>query len=496
LIELETVQRALRQLQALKPARHELLQLNSIRATVCACQKPLQDFLDKISKFERRLGAFNAGNQKWKGFPRRIQFRVTFKDDIKELRCFLASHIATINMLLMTQAVSSISLAETDRYALATGLESKILENRRLLVGIGDNVNLTLAQQRNMRNHLHQQDSTLEELGNKQDGTNDRLRDQTAVIQSVRNTAGQTHTQTTSILGATTQILAMVTSGLVRLDVISQQLGRMLQICANFTIEMRTAMHQILDTFSSIHSILLRVDQNLPRQPSLPIVLLTTALGEVMVLPYQLCQDWRTFKQLLRVIFLDRPGRHRVLAGMYSIMNKQGGRIIQEHSWRHAISQGDHLSMSMILEEPSADSNTCPFPTCQASTTDAQIENGGHRCSKCGRWSMVTAKAASPLLSREDIHSRRLSGAYTAGTDAAFEGSGIEEDVELYRQILVQKSSEIRDPNLDREPSHALQWLEHAFQSGFIYDDCWRCQECGTINEAKHGPRCRGCPYG
>ncbi|KAF2731099.1 hypothetical protein EJ04DRAFT_514787, partial [Polyplosphaeria fusca] len=82
MIELEALGRALNKLQTLKPAKHELFQLTSIRSTALACQKPLQDFLAKISKFESRLGAFNAADNKWKGLPRRMQFRIMFKDDV------------------------------------------------------------------------------------------------------------------------------------------------------------------------------------------------------------------------------------------------------------------------------------------------------------------------------------------------------------------------------------------------------------------------------
>ncbi|KAH6971116.1 hypothetical protein BKA56DRAFT_132382 [Ilyonectria sp. MPI-CAGE-AT-0026] len=107
LIEPEALNRALRQLHALRPAKHELRHLISIQATALACQKPLQDFLAKISKFDSRLGAFNAAKNGWKGLPRRMQFRTMFREDVKQLRSALASHVATINLLLMTQTVAS-----------------------------------------------------------------------------------------------------------------------------------------------------------------------------------------------------------------------------------------------------------------------------------------------------------------------------------------------------------------------------------------------------
>jgi hypothetical protein len=44
LLELEALGRALHQLENLQPTKHELLQLNAIRATALTCQRPLQDF--------------------------------------------------------------------------------------------------------------------------------------------------------------------------------------------------------------------------------------------------------------------------------------------------------------------------------------------------------------------------------------------------------------------------------------------------------------------
>ncbi|GAB1315426.1 hypothetical protein MFIFM68171_05636 [Madurella fahalii] len=80
LIELEALQRALHQLQIIKPAKNELLQPTSIRATAFACRRPLQVFWGKISKFEARPGTFNVANNRWQGIGRKMQFRLMLKD--------------------------------------------------------------------------------------------------------------------------------------------------------------------------------------------------------------------------------------------------------------------------------------------------------------------------------------------------------------------------------------------------------------------------------
>lgn len=127
LLELEALDRALHQLQTLQPSQNELLQLNSIRATALSCGRPLQEFLDKISKFQPALGTFEMKDNRFKGFPRRMQWRMMYKDDVVELRSILGSHVATINLLLMTQTVRSITMAENKRAKVACGLEKKIM---------------------------------------------------------------------------------------------------------------------------------------------------------------------------------------------------------------------------------------------------------------------------------------------------------------------------------------------------------------------------------
>ena len=447
LIELEALDRALRKLQTLKPAKHELFQLTSIRATALACQRPLQDFLDRVSKFESSLGTFNTANNKWRGLPRRMQFRIMFKEDVKKLRSALASHVTTINLLLMTQAVASISIAEDDRHRLASGLESKVLEHRRLLEDIDDHVETSLERQQEMKTQLEDQHSVLDELGRQADRNCQQLSEQNASIEELQITTDRTRGQTNSILAKVTEVLSLAASGLMHLRHISQQLHTTLQLCAEFTAEMRTAMSKLLNVFINIQSTLQKINHNLPVRLYLPTVQFTTALGESLVLPYQLCQQWTTFTELLRVIFLDKPGQSRVEMGKFMIMNARGGRLLGKDSWQYAVRQDDHLSMSIVLDELTARAKTCPFPTCQSSTEDVEIENGGRICRACGRWSRRTPLDLDVLLVASDISSRLATSSAVGAVDSNNWSNALQtyEDIELYRQVHVQYISEDND---------------------------------------------------
>ena len=110
IIELELLERALLRLYSLKPAEHELIHLEAIRAAASASKRPLENFLAKLEKFEKRLGTGKAKGNHYKGAGRRIQFNVAFDEYVKELRATLASHVLIIITLLMTQVLCVTSI--------------------------------------------------------------------------------------------------------------------------------------------------------------------------------------------------------------------------------------------------------------------------------------------------------------------------------------------------------------------------------------------------
>jgi len=385
LIELEAIQRALGRLHTLRPAKHELVQLMSIQATALACQKPLQEFLEKISKFESRLGTFHSANNKWKGLPRRMQFRTMYKDDVEQLRLALASHMSTINLLLMTQAVASITIAEDDRERLASGLESRILAQRRLLKQINGHAMASVVQLKETRTELEDQSYLLKDLGGKADETCGRLIEQEQQIGHIRAATDHIRHRSNSILATVTEVLTLVTAGLMHLRDITQQLHKMIQVCVTFTEEMRTTMAKLVQLFTALQPVLQRIDNNLATRLYLPTVQFTTALGEKMALPFQLCQQWTTFTELVKVIFLDKPGQFRVDMGSFIIQNAHG-RILDKESWQHAVQQDDHLSMSLVLDNLTSNDDICPFTACGGTLGDVETESGGQTCRKCARW--------------------------------------------------------------------------------------------------------------
>ena len=453
LLELEALGRALHQLENLQPTKHEFLQLNAIRATALTCQRPLQEFLAKISKFEGRLGIFNARDNRYKGFPRRMQWRMMYKEDAEQLRSTLGSHVATINLLLMTQTVRSISAAENDRERLACELQTKIFAHRRLLEDVKGSVEVSLEQQLETKLQLQDHSTALDNLGSKADQTHKRLQGQQSLIQDMLLMVSTTREQTTSILAAATDTLDLAMLGVMNLRLVAQQLSRMFELCTRFTNEMRATMVELMQLFFNLHTTLRRIEISLPMRVNLPILQFTDALGETMALPYQLCQQWATFRELLGVIFINKPGNSRVKMGQYLIMNANGGRLLSEASWQHAIKQGDHLSMSIVLDDLKARDGRCPFPSCQTSTEGVEVKNGGRTCLECGRWAVLTPqKPIDPLISNTSQSTQKESKINEESDKESEEELGEVEDIEIYRQIHVQTVADLLS---DRTPDSA-----------------------------------------
>jgi hypothetical protein len=443
LLELEALDRALCQLQTLQPSRHELLQLNSIRATALSCARPLQEFLNKISKFQPTLGTLATKDNRFKGFPRRMQWRMMYKDDVVELRSILGSHVSTINLLLMTQTVRSITIAENDRAEVAEELEKKIMAHRGLLEEVKDKMDISEKQQSGMSTQLGHQTESLQRLETDAEILDGQIKEQNVALKEVRLLASRAELKTTSILSATTDILTLVTSGLSTLQAIATHLLITFELVTNFTAEMRVAMGELLRQFWSLQNTLSRIEQALPMQVYLPIIQFTDAFGDNLALPYQLCRTWSTFRELLRVMYINRQGWFRVETGQYLIMQARGARArpINRLVWQDAVREGDHLFLCIVLEDFREKEGSCPFPSCDALVAGAENRNGGKVCQECGRWSLrtlrplVSHKSSLPYLDYDYVDQNQ--------TQRDVNNDAITEEIENYRQVYVQTKADL-----------------------------------------------------
>lgn len=375
---------------------------------------------------------------RYKGFPRRIQWQLKFKQDAKELRSILASHVSTINLLLMTQTIRSITKAEDDRVEMTCGLEQEILAHRRLLENVNVKVEASLSQHSDALSKLKDHGISFDTLIDQAKSNGAQLQDQGLHIRKVQSSVESIYGQTTSLLASASQIPNLVASCLVTARSLSEQLSSILTTCCEFTLHMRLTFKALLELFSFIQASLLRIECTLLKSVNLPIVKFTDALGETRALPYDLCQQWPTFKALIDAMFIGKPGKARVEQGQYLIIHDKGGRAIQQDAWSHTfIRQDDHLSMCIVLDELVSKTGYCPFPSCQASLKDAVIRNGGKLCSECARWTLSTFQH----LQRSSVagDDRQRNSEHRMDMPGRSVEEGEQEDIEAYRLIKVTK---------------------------------------------------------
>ena len=84
------------QTSQLKGAEHSMYQLKVIQGCCAACQDPLQKFLEKTSKFEPSLRVWGKNGKTVKSLGRRLQWKVAYEEDVRELRTMLIGHIVKI----------------------------------------------------------------------------------------------------------------------------------------------------------------------------------------------------------------------------------------------------------------------------------------------------------------------------------------------------------------------------------------------------------------
>lgn len=124
--ELDSLQSAISHLEHLEADDSSSTTLDSIKTAALLCQRPLQDFLDRVKKYDRDLGIPSNGNS-LKSNITKIRWRFSQQDEAKRLQNYLNVHIGTINMLLIEHNLDKMNLAsqkaDEDRWYIKDRLE-------------------------------------------------------------------------------------------------------------------------------------------------------------------------------------------------------------------------------------------------------------------------------------------------------------------------------------------------------------------------------------
>ena len=133
MVELEFLDRTFKLLQQNEPPPNTPRNRDAVQTLALLCHRPLEDFLVKIKKFEAHLGLGNLSRCPILGLPRRIQWSVLYKDDVKSLRDRLAPNMVIITILLTNQIIDTISHVEANRAKATQDIAYKLSLQRRTL---------------------------------------------------------------------------------------------------------------------------------------------------------------------------------------------------------------------------------------------------------------------------------------------------------------------------------------------------------------------------
>lgn len=104
ILELHGLQRALHQIEHLKAPPEQHISVNSIKVAALMCTHVLDEFAAKLRRFETLMGLQRKGHkiELWK---QKLRWGFTMEDEVRNLRAYLAAHVGSLNMRLVTEGL-------------------------------------------------------------------------------------------------------------------------------------------------------------------------------------------------------------------------------------------------------------------------------------------------------------------------------------------------------------------------------------------------------
>ncbi|KAF2500792.1 hypothetical protein BU16DRAFT_259008 [Lophium mytilinum] len=294
--------------------------------TVEKCRISIDAFKKRISKYKSSLSATGSGSA-IKDAARKIQYRVSQKDETVKFRTEIAAYASSINMLLATASVTLLKIT-------GDTLDSRIT-----------------ASEHHIQSTLGLQDSVLIEIRT-------RLTENHQLI-SARNT--------------------LATRMSERLDWITR-LGSDLKSFMCYLIAGNLAIYREVIAFKRMLTVLHRP---LAEDP----FLLEDALGRIAPVHLRFITSWEAFDAVLEIRFKDTKGYAQVQDRDYALQEQATRREIdRESNWDLAFFPGQKVDMALIFRKngEAGDKTIAGCPNCYAINGSSTEENV--QCSKCSVW--------------------------------------------------------------------------------------------------------------
>ncbi|KAI4218987.1 MAG: hypothetical protein L6R36_008633 [Xanthoria steineri] len=121
-LELHAVQRALNEIEQLQPLPDQESSVNAIKIVALVCQHPLREFADKLEKYEYLGHVAGTKKNQIKRWKLKLQWGFTMEEEVQKIRTILAAHLASLNVRLSTQGLSSDFIVARSINAVHNGL--------------------------------------------------------------------------------------------------------------------------------------------------------------------------------------------------------------------------------------------------------------------------------------------------------------------------------------------------------------------------------------
>jgi predicted nucleic acid-binding Zn-ribbon protein len=138
--ELESLGNALQKLDRLQQrATADSKTLDSLKYAALSCRRPLEQFLQKIKKYDDSLGFWSkAGGFKQKSD--KLKWALGKKEGLAKLQGYLSIHIGTINLLMTEYGFEALDLAFDRAEDRQLDIHERLDRTRELIAGIDGNI--------------------------------------------------------------------------------------------------------------------------------------------------------------------------------------------------------------------------------------------------------------------------------------------------------------------------------------------------------------------
>ncbi|KAL5329642.1 hypothetical protein ACEPPN_003157 [Leptodophora sp. 'Broadleaf-Isolate-01'] len=114
-LELYGLERALDELGHLEPGFGQEADVDSVKEAALLCRYPLEEFREKLNRYRVwSQGGERNRMQVLQGLGRKVQWTLSMPDEIQRLRAYIAAHVGSLNMRLLTLGLTSMAISERE----------------------------------------------------------------------------------------------------------------------------------------------------------------------------------------------------------------------------------------------------------------------------------------------------------------------------------------------------------------------------------------------